>query len=74
METKNDDGANGDQGNKMYLEVVNRFAKIDDTNESRCTDYIVEKDMQYDVAFIDMPIENDQTGNEGSDTDAKVFP
>ena len=60
LETKNDYGAYGNQSNEMYPEIINKFAKKDDAHKSKCADHIVEKDMQYNVAFIDMPIENDQ--------------
>ena len=73
METENDHGADGDIDNNSESDLVSAAPEVDDGDDREETDDEIEGDVNDDVTFINVPIEEDEANGEGGDANEEVL-
>lgn len=57
VETENKHSANGDEGNESKADVVETATEVDEAEDGEEVDNVIEKNMEYETVFVDMPVE-----------------
>lgn len=55
--TKNEHRANGNESDNLDANVVKTAAEVDETNNRKEINHIIEYDVEYVIIFVNVPIE-----------------
>ena len=57
VETENKQSADGDEGNESNTNAIETATEVDDAEDGEEVDNVIEKNMEYEMVFVDMPVE-----------------
>ena len=69
METENKHCADGDQGDDAAFDVVERFCQVYEGVYRYEVNHIVQCDVEDEIVLVDVPVEQDEAGKQGSGAD-----
>ena len=72
MESKDEHGADGYQGNKSKANPVEAATDVDNTKDREEVDDIIQCNMKNKLIFVDMPVEQGNTQKQGGYSDRDI--
>ena len=73
MQAEDQHRAGGDQGDNAALYVAEGFCQVYEGVYGYEVDYIVQRNMQDEIAFVYVPVKQNEAGEQGGCADKQVF-
>lgn len=73
MESKDEHGADGNEGDEAKMNVVEAATEVDNTKDREEVNNIIQCNMKNKLIFVDVPIKKNNTYEQGGDCDRDVL-